>query len=205
MKPTKQSPRNIRKRTADRPAPSAKGEKFQARVNRYLKVFIKLLDAYERDHPNWRAEALFWLIEYGLVRLRYYVESKRESEISWDSPFVELHYPIDWNWDAWRDGKTTGISINSGVLNERNTRTKKVAARTLASIMVKHLTILALQQFTNNVGTRSEAHVLSRFWPRTLESFSRRSKANVRRRESSRGFFIRSPWVPLVSTSMSQS
>jgi hypothetical protein len=129
-----------------------KQQRSEARIARYIDLFGELLDSYERDHPNWKAEALYWLIKYGLHSLRHYLEARGERAISWDSPFVGLHYPIDWNWKSWRKGRTTGISINTGVLTDANTRTRRAALRTLAEIMVKHITILALQEFTHNVG-----------------------------------------------------
>jgi hypothetical protein len=127
-----------------RKSQARKSSTVSKRINRYIEVFKRVLDAHERDHPNWRLESLFWLMEWGLINLRRHVESSADHQITWDSPFFDLHYHIDWNWENKR--------IDTGRLTKANTRTKKVASATLAKLLVKHLSILALQQFTNNTG-----------------------------------------------------
>ena len=83
-------------------------------------------------------------MQAGLINLQHYVESNRDYEITWDSPFFQMHYPIDWNWDR--------KSIDTGHLTDENTRSRKAASATLAKLLVKHLSILTLQYFTNNAG-----------------------------------------------------
>jgi len=140
------------KKTIKRDLAEQNAARTTNRFNRHVETFRKLLGDYECDHPNWREEALMWLIKYSLRGLRHCIESGSESKITWDSPFVELRYPIDWNWKSWRKGKTNGIYIQTGTFTDANTKTKSLATATLAKMLVKHLSVLTLQEFTNKVG-----------------------------------------------------
>jgi hypothetical protein len=45
-------------------------------------------------------EELVPLIKWSLKSLKYFIEDVRGHKITWESPLVELHYPIDWKWKA---------------------------------------------------------------------------------------------------------
>lgn len=145
------------KRTAWTPDRSAKRsgrdktERLKKRISSHIATFNRTLANYEKNHPNWRAQTLLWVIDYSLRSLRHYIESRADSEVTWTSPFVELHYPVEWNWRAWGDGDKVGISVTSGTLTEENTVDKKTAVKTLGQIMVKHLIVVVLQDLTNQV------------------------------------------------------
>lgn len=121
------------------------------RVAEHLEKFNRALSQFESNHPKWRAEALFWLIEFALGRLRQCIENPKESEITWESPFVELHYPVECNWNLCGEGEKHIVSLNSGTLTEANLVDCDTATRALSELLIKHITILALQDFTNGV------------------------------------------------------
>jgi hypothetical protein len=119
-----------------------------------LKVLREALVEYEKEHPNWCVEVLVSMIKWGLKSLRYYIEDSKDSEISWKNPFVELHYPIDWNWDGPRiasndDQIRSGMTF--GLLTKQNTADDETAKKTLAEIMVRELNALALGYLTSGV------------------------------------------------------
>ena len=122
----------------------------QARLLRYHEQYKKLIAGYGDDHPDWHAQALCWLMKYGIRNLRQYVETNLDGRIT-EAPCLTFRFPVDWNWEVWKRSDGTGSSMNLGKLTEANTRTKKRAHKTLASMMVKHVLILAMQELTGNV------------------------------------------------------
>jgi len=116
-----------------------------------MEKFRCALGDYEEKHPNWRAEALLWVIDYALRYLKLCLESKRKSGITWNSPFVELEYPVEMDWGAWGNGDAVHVVLKSGVLSIADTANAEIATKALARIMVKHLSILAMQDLTNHV------------------------------------------------------
>ena len=57
-------------------------------IDKYFQSFQRASENYERNHPHWRIEVLVSLIKWGLTSLKHYIEDARDSEISWDAPFV---------------------------------------------------------------------------------------------------------------------
>jgi hypothetical protein len=123
----------------------------QARLLRYHEQYRKLIAGYGEDHPHWQAQALCWLIKYGVRNLRQYVETSLDGRIT-SSPCLNFQFPVEWNWDAWRRSGGAGGSMSIGQLTEANTRTWKSAIKTMARMMVRHVMILAMQELTSNVG-----------------------------------------------------
>ena len=109
------------------------------------------LESYEKDHPQWRIEVLVSLIGRGLVGLKQQLDDPNNIGITWEHPFVELHYPIEWDWNAPRDESILSRELTSGKITRNNTIDAETAENTLMEIMVQHLNIMALQDFTNHV------------------------------------------------------
>jgi hypothetical protein len=121
-------------------------------MNDFQKHFGALqhgLDAIEREHPHWRIEVFVSLIKWSLKSLKHYIEDVRDSEITWDSPFVELHYEVDWDWSSSLEGDAVHCGLIVGQITKQNTSTKKQAVKTIAEIAVHHLNVLTLGDATN--------------------------------------------------------
>jgi len=118
-------------------------------IEKYFPIYQNALNQYEKDHPHWRIEVLVSLIKWSLKSLKHYIEDVRDSEISWESPLVELHYPIDWNWK----GRGTGDAVPGGHIfgniTPRNTATKKLAVKTLSQTMTRQFNAMTLAGVTN--------------------------------------------------------
>jgi hypothetical protein len=118
---------------------------------KFFKLFQSTLEAYEKEHPHWRIEVLVSLIGRGLLGLKQHIEDPNKTGITWDNPFVELHYPVDWDWNAPRDGDIVSNKLVSGKITQQNTADAETTRKTIGEIMVRHLNTLALQDFTNHV------------------------------------------------------
>jgi hypothetical protein len=120
-------------------------------VEKYIPIFQNALDDYKKRHPHWRFEVLISLIKWGIRSLKQYVEDPRERNITWDDPFVELHYPVEWNWKA-RGG--CGIVPDGhiyGKITKKNTADKDMAAKTLGKIMAHWFNGTTLSNITNGI------------------------------------------------------
>jgi len=123
----------------------------EERINRYLGILEDALESYEKEHPQWRTDAILSLIQVGLQNLRHYIESKNDTEVGWDQTFATFHYPVEWNWAAWAKRDKFGAGVMYGTLTKANTATRKEARKALAKIMVAHVILQTLQEFTNFV------------------------------------------------------
>lgn len=121
------------------------------RPDEYIQILKHSLQDYEKEHPHWQIEVLVSLIKRGLIGLKQHIEDPNEASTTWDNPFVELHYPVDWDWNAPRGGDLVQSKLVTGKITEQNTCDPEMARSTLAEIMVRHLNTMALQFFTNDV------------------------------------------------------
>lgn len=76
-------------------------ESLQERARRVADYFrsgrpAEIIDA----HENWFACIVFETIYNALHSLRTYIEDESEPDISWTNPWVEVAFPVDWDWDA---------------------------------------------------------------------------------------------------------
>ncbi len=99
--------------------------------------------------PAWRVEVLVSLIKWGLTSLKHYLEDPRDSGINWESPFVELHYPVEWNWQPREKGGLALAGHIFGKITKQNTATEAAVAATLGRIMANWFTATALADATN--------------------------------------------------------
>lgn len=137
-------------------------------VEKYLPVLRNALDSYKNHHPHWRIEVLVSLIKWGLRSLQHYIEKDRAHEITWEQPFVELHYPVEWNWNAPRDRTIICGELLSGTITANNTADRETASKTLSEIMVRHHNAMALQDFTNHVWFEKHKNHFAPFLPVAL-------------------------------------
>ena len=116
---------------------------------KYLPIYRKALEQYETDHPHWRIEVLVSLITWSLKSLKHYIEDVQDSAISWESPFVELPYAVDWNWKGGGIGDVAPGGHIFGKFTARNTATKKLAVKTLSQTMARQFNGMTLAEATN--------------------------------------------------------
>jgi hypothetical protein len=142
------SPRKKKRKAIKGQRPSA--ARIKAFKEKYQAHFEKLGDAlelYEGEHPDWQDECLYWLADYSLHRLREFIESKDECEISWSSPFVELKFPVECRWFE-EDGEPK-FSVNTGKITEKDLASKEGALKSLTRLMVRQIEITTLQTVTS--------------------------------------------------------
>lgn len=65
-------------------------------VRVHASAAVEAWENHKKENPDWAAVALVDLITAGLQNLRTYLEDAKETEISWDFPFVELHLSAPW-------------------------------------------------------------------------------------------------------------
>ena len=119
-----------------------------ALVEKWRQAYERVIEGYEKDHPHWRIEVLVSLIKWSLRSLKHYIEHPRESKMSWADPFVELHFPVGWNWSP-RRGEIVPCGHLFGQITSKNVATKAKAHKTLARIMVEQLNAMTLADATN--------------------------------------------------------
>ena len=131
------------------PAPRNKKSAEKARLKRCLATFPKILENYERDHPRWQFEVLYWLLDRALRSLQGYLASSEEAEITWASPYVEIRFPVDCVWSDTSTAEEPNFTLQSGHLSTSDMGDEKAAAKALSRLLIKHLEIVALQDWTN--------------------------------------------------------
>ncbi len=144
-KPMRTIPTPAATRCGRRPAPPA----LIPAAEKYLPVLHEASSSYEAAHPHWRIEVLVSLIKWSLRSLQHYLEDTRDTEITWESPFVELHYPVEWNWQPRGKGDVAPGGHIFGNITKQNTATQAAATRTLARIMTHWFNATALADATN--------------------------------------------------------
>jgi hypothetical protein len=118
--------------------------------DKYVSIFKKALKSYASDHPHWQIEVLVSLIKWGLRNLRHSIERKRNTKISWDEPFLKLHYPVKWDWKSKIQGDEVRRKQILGRFTRANTSDIQKAGKTLSQVMTTWLYTMALGLFTND-------------------------------------------------------
>ena len=144
---------------------SNKNEQQSWQPDKHVRAFQAALEAYEKNHPNWHIEVLISLIKRSLFGLRQQIADHNNNKITWDSPFTEFQYPVEWDWSV-EDIRAS--KLVTGKFTEQNTRDAETAQNTLSEIMVGHLNVLALQNFTNHVWLEKRGDAYSVFLPPRL-------------------------------------
>lgn len=89
-------------RKDEKPTPTAapepetpEGQEFKKRVELVHAVLGDMLDADERENPNFLAITYFRFLRAAVESLRHYIEGPEETEITWRNPAAELRYSVD--------------------------------------------------------------------------------------------------------------
>jgi len=142
------SPRKKKNKGKKAQRPSAiRLKAFEAKYQAHFEKLGNALDLYEREHPEWQNECVYWLMDYSLHRLKDFIESKQEHEISWSSPFVELKFPVECRW--FEENGEPKFSVNAGKITEKDLASEESALKSLTRLMVRQIEITTLQTVTN--------------------------------------------------------
>ena len=124
------------------------GLSVEYRIRTGLEMFPEIVNGWKKDHPEWRMEVLLWILDWALHSLRRCIESPTESEISWESPYVELHFPVECTWEKGVPDNPS-FSLMAGRLSKKDMADDESAIQSMAKLLVRYLEITALQDFTN--------------------------------------------------------
>lgn len=56
------------------------------------------LNQYEQKDPNWLSLLICRLIKVAMVSLQRLIDNPNEQNISWDNPWVEIQFSLEWDW-----------------------------------------------------------------------------------------------------------
>lgn len=139
----------------------------QTRLQRYVEQYQKLVAGYGKDNPYWQLEALCWLMKCGVRNLRLFVESKLDGRIT-AAPCLTFNFSVNLDWEMWKTSQGGHRSIDLGTFSAANTSTRKRALDTMADILVRHITVLAMQELTADVAYEKQGNRLTPILPPDL-------------------------------------
>lgn len=113
-------------------------------INSYLERLNEARQAYEQDHPDWRLESLYWILERGLGGLRKLLKS---NTMSWRDPFVELRFPVDCQWTSTSDSAPFVVACN---IKRSDFKDEETTVKSLTKLMVSQIEIDTLQSLTHD-------------------------------------------------------
>ena len=123
----------------------------QKRIQACGEILPEILGEWESSHSDWQIEVLLWILDASLKSLRHYIELSEGPEISWQSPFVELHFPVQCSWNQGDRGLPS-FELIAGHITEDDVKDINSAKSKLTKILVEQIQIVALQEFTNHTG-----------------------------------------------------
>jgi hypothetical protein len=109
----------------------------------------KLADAYEKMEPDWLDRAIKDQVRLGLVNLRRYIEDPEYDRITPDSPFVELTYPVEWDFTP-RENQPHGRWL-SGTFTAADVVDGKIPDEKVREVLHEHRQLEALSRITKGV------------------------------------------------------
>jgi hypothetical protein len=74
-------------------------DRLEAFNNSFLEKYGKIIDDLVKSRPNYYSRVLVDILKGGLNTLRHCIETPGDPEVSWSSPWVEAHYPAEWDWE----------------------------------------------------------------------------------------------------------
>jgi DNA-binding transcriptional regulator YiaG len=100
--------------------------------------------------PNWKAASALDLIAAGLDSLRHFLEDPEEREVSWDSPFIELHYAVRWDFGAVERGEDP-MAIVSTAFSAEDVVDGAVPQEKVFDVIGSHVRTRLLQDLTAGI------------------------------------------------------
>lgn len=164
-----------------KPPPTTAEEK--ERIKKAVGSLGAALGNYKKDHPNWRIEVMISLLRWSLSCLKHHVEHARNKAITWEQPFLTVHYPVKWDWNASRTRGERYGRILCGDITHTSVVDKTAAVKTLSQIMVRVLNAEALSDLTSWVRFAKRGERYAAYLPPKLVDHLNSIKAKSRRQE----------------------
>lgn len=112
-------------------------DQFSERIDAFMgEVFAD----YTRQNPDWFVETVGEIIRDGVVSLRKHLEDPKRPDATWESPFAELQYEIEWNWER--------ETIVTGHFEEDDFKNLEVIADKAVRTLLEHRNVCVLEQLT---------------------------------------------------------
>lgn len=115
----------------------------------------EVADAYEKAEPDWLGHALLDQVRLGLDNLRRYIDDPDEDRISWDFPFVELTYPVEWDFEGRLHRPPGGVVF--GTFTAEDVVDGKVSEEKVLEVLYETRQLEALSRLTRRVVEWREA------------------------------------------------
>jgi len=74
-------------------------EEFKDRLKVFMDAFGTFTDKYEAANPEWIRTTLLQIFYGAVVNLKNIIEDPEKKDITWETPFIELAYSVQANWD----------------------------------------------------------------------------------------------------------
>lgn len=128
-------------------------QRFHAFMDELSAGVVESLDALEDSRPGWWQEAFRHLLYEGLCNLRDYLQNPDEGG-TWDEPFVELQYPLQWNFNGPEEGRPVfvHVSIDEAEAAQQDDAARKELVQRLAREVAEVPRLRVLQDLTNHAG-----------------------------------------------------
>lgn len=111
----------------------------------------ELIEAYAEEEPGWVSKELAEVVRDGLENLRAYIEKPDEDLIGWDAPFVEIRFPVAWDFSREPGGEEDEPNWVAGTLTPDDVVDGRVPDDRLPSIGAEWLRLFALDVATLGV------------------------------------------------------
>lgn len=133
----------------------ASDERTAAALNAAMERLGEVADAYEKAEPHWVGCALLDQVRLGLTNLRRYIDDPEVDRISWDFPFVELTYPVEWDFEGHLHSPPGGMIFTK--LTPEDIVDGKVSEDRVLEVLYETRQLEALSRLTRRVVEWREA------------------------------------------------
>lgn len=120
-------------------------ERTEGPESEWVQILLNLeagyIEHYDKENPYWFDETKHQLAKQGFEQLRRMIEDPQEPNVSWENPWGEGQYEIEWDWDA----HTSPIAgrLEEASLTDLGYRQKK-----LAEIFIHYKRLTVFQECT---------------------------------------------------------
>ena len=110
----------------------------------------ELANHVDKNLPNWKTVALLSFVDDGLDNLRHHIEDPADKDISWASPFVELRYAVEWNFETFKLGGTE-LGAVSATFTAEDVVDGAVPEEKIEAGLDNHIGLVLLQDLTAGI------------------------------------------------------
>lgn len=68
-------------------------------INNFGSFFETFLSEYKDNNKNWVVNHLMRTVFLSLIQLKHYIDDPNDSDVSWKTPYCELQYPVEIDWN----------------------------------------------------------------------------------------------------------